>query len=103
MAQTNQINLQGRHAVVTGAAQGFGLAITTRMVASGANVSMWDIDEAELAKAAATFGDKVSTHICDVTNVDAITAAPSLFWSTMRASLARTTSPGTTRSMPGAG
>tara|TARA_R110002096_G_scaffold250592_2_gene443052 strand:+ start:443 stop:604 length:162 start_codon:yes stop_codon:yes gene_type:complete len=27
------MNFQGRHAVVTGAAQGFGLAITTRMAA----------------------------------------------------------------------
>ena len=75
MAQKNQINLQGRHAVVTGAAQGFGLAITARMVESGANVSMWDIDGEELARAAARFGSKVSTHICDVTDVDAVAAA----------------------------
>ena len=75
MAQKNQIDLQGRHAVVTGAAQGFGLAITTRMVESGATVSMWDIDGEELAKAAAPFGDKVSTHLCDVTDVDAVAAA----------------------------
>lgn len=75
MAQTNQINLKGRHAVVTGAAQGFGLAITTRMVASGATVSMWDRDEEELAKAAAPFGDKVSAQVCDVTDLDAIDIA----------------------------
>lgn len=75
MPQTNQINLQGRHAVVTGAAQGFGLAITTRMVESGAYVSMWDIDGAELAKAAAPFGDKVRTQVCDVTDVGQIAAA----------------------------
>lgn len=75
MAQTNQINLQGRHAVVTGAAQGFGLAIVTRMVESGAYVSMWDIDGEELAKAAAAFGDKVFTHVCDVTDVGAVAAA----------------------------
>ena len=75
MTQFNQINLQGRHAVVTGAAQGFGLAITTRMVESGATVSMWDRDEAELAKAAATFGDKVTPVVCNVTDLDAIDAA----------------------------
>ena len=75
MAQTNQINLEGRHAVVTGAAQGFGLAITTRMVESGATVSMWDRDEAELAKAAATFGDKAAPQVCDVTDTGAIDAA----------------------------
>jgi NAD(P)-dependent dehydrogenase (short-subunit alcohol dehydrogenase family) len=75
MAQANQINLQGRHAVVTGAAQGFGLAITTRMVESGAYVSMWDIDAAELEKAATPFGDKVRTQVCDVTDVGQIAAA----------------------------
>ena len=75
MAQTNQINLKGRHAIVTGAALGFGLAITTRMVESGATVSMWDRDEAELAKAAATFGDKAAPQVCDVTDTGAIDAA----------------------------
>ncbi len=75
MAQQNTINLEGRHAVVTGAAQGFGLAITRRLVASGANVSMWDRDGNELAKAAAEFGDKVYAHVVDVTDVDAIDVA----------------------------
>ena len=75
MAQQNTINLEGRHAVVTGAAQGFGLAITRRLVASGANVSMWDRDEAELATAAAEFGDKVYAHVVDVTDVDGIDVA----------------------------
>ena len=46
----NKIDLSGRHAVVTGAAQGFGLAITDRLLASGAKVSMWDIDGDELAR-----------------------------------------------------
>ena len=48
----NKIDLSGRHAIVTGAAQGFGLAITDRLLASGAKVSMWDIDGDELAGAA---------------------------------------------------
>jgi 2-dehydro-3-deoxy-L-rhamnonate dehydrogenase (NAD+) len=48
----NKIDLSGRHAVVTGAAQGFGLAITDRLLESGAKVSMWDIDVDELAGAA---------------------------------------------------
>jgi NAD(P)-dependent dehydrogenase (short-subunit alcohol dehydrogenase family) len=45
----NQINLNGRHAVVTGAAQGIGLAIVERFLASGASVSLWDRDN-ELLK-----------------------------------------------------
>ena len=75
MVQTNKINLQERHAVVTGAAQGFGLAITTRMVESGARVSMWDIDEAELAQAAAAFEDRVQPLVADVTDLSAIDTA----------------------------
>lgn len=67
----NKIDLAGRHAVVTGAAQGFGLAITDRMLASGATVSMWDIDQAELDKAAATRPGATPIQ-ADVTDPDAI-------------------------------
>ncbi|MCA3571599.1 SDR family NAD(P)-dependent oxidoreductase, partial [Bradyrhizobium sp.] len=38
----NKIDLDGRCAVVTGGAQGFGRAITERFVASGAKVAIWD-------------------------------------------------------------
>ena len=40
----NKIDLNGRSAVVTGGAQGFGRAITERFVASGAKVAIWDHD-----------------------------------------------------------
>ena len=40
----NQIDLNGRHAVVTGGAQGIGLSVTTRLLESGASVSIWDHD-----------------------------------------------------------
>ena len=40
----NKIDLNGRCAVVTGGAQGFGRAITERFVASGAKVAIWDHD-----------------------------------------------------------
>ena len=40
----NQIDLKGRRAVVTGAAQGIGLSITQRLLASGAYVCLWDLD-----------------------------------------------------------
>jgi NAD(P)-dependent dehydrogenase (short-subunit alcohol dehydrogenase family) len=44
--------LQGRSAVVTGAARGIGRAIVERLVAEGASVLMCDIDEAALKQSA---------------------------------------------------
>ena len=38
----NKINLENRVAIVTGGAQGFGLAITKRFIESGAKVLIWD-------------------------------------------------------------
>ena len=40
----NNIDLQGRRAIVTGAAQGIGLAVARRLLTSGAAVSLWDRD-----------------------------------------------------------
>ena len=37
----NQIDLNHRHAVITGGAQGIGLSIAIRFLASGASVSLW--------------------------------------------------------------
>jgi 2-dehydro-3-deoxy-L-rhamnonate dehydrogenase (NAD+) len=69
----NKIDLSGRHAVVTGAAQGFGLAITDRLLASGAKVSMWDIDGDELAGAAGSRdgATAVQGDVTDPTSIEA--------------------------------
>ncbi len=40
----NKINLSNKIAIVTGGAQGVGLAITERFSESGAKVVIWDID-----------------------------------------------------------
>ena len=40
-----KFDLQDRVAIITGGAQGFGLAITERFIESGAKVVIWDIDE----------------------------------------------------------
>jgi 2-dehydro-3-deoxy-L-rhamnonate dehydrogenase (NAD+) len=48
----NRIDLNGRRAVVTGAAQGIGRAVAERLLASGAAVSLWDRDAAPLAATA---------------------------------------------------
>ena len=59
----NQLDMQGRAAIVTGGAAGIGLAIARRLVASGARVSLWDRDAAALASAAQTLG---GGDACDV-------------------------------------
>ena len=41
----NKIDLQNRRAVITGGAQGIGLAIAKRLLMSGDSVSLWDRDE----------------------------------------------------------
>ncbi|MFZ9633448.1 MAG: SDR family NAD(P)-dependent oxidoreductase, partial [Alphaproteobacteria bacterium] len=44
----NRIDLEGRKAVVTGGARGIGLATAERMLQSGAEVCLWDMDPAAL-------------------------------------------------------
>jgi 3-oxoacyl-[acyl-carrier protein] reductase len=47
----NQIDLKNRVAVITGGAQGIGLAAAQRMLRSGASVVLWDIDATRLHEA----------------------------------------------------
>ena len=71
----NQINLKDRTAIVTGGAQGFGLAITERFLESGANVIMWDIDEDTSSKVLKEKNNpKLSAAKIDVTNFNQISS-----------------------------
>ena len=56
----NQLDLNGRHAIVTGGAAGLGLAITQRFLASGAQVTWWDRDAAAMAAAQQTSGKELA-------------------------------------------
>jgi NAD(P)-dependent dehydrogenase (short-subunit alcohol dehydrogenase family) len=58
--------LQNRRILVTGAANGLGLACATRFVAEGARVLLADIDSENGAKAAASLGENAAFISCDV-------------------------------------
>ena len=71
----NRLDINGRHAVVTGGASGLGLAIAQRLLASGASLTLWDLDATALAQAATTLGAATLTVQVDVAEHDAVVAA----------------------------
>jgi len=78
----NRIDLQGRNAIVTGGAQGIGYAIVERLLASGANCSVWDRDAARLKSAAKKLGAaaRVQTVVVDITDAVAVEKAAKSAW-----------------------
>jgi 3-oxoacyl-[acyl-carrier protein] reductase len=73
----NKIDLAGRKAVITGGARGIGLAAAERMLHSGAEVSLWDMDAAALDAAAKRLAGagRVHTTVVDVSSAASVTAA----------------------------
>ena len=67
----NDLDFQGRSAIVTGGAKGIGYATAERLLASGAAVCLWDIDEPRLTAAAATLSAKGEVHSVTVDVADA--------------------------------
>ncbi len=66
-------DLNNRVAVVTGGAQGFGLAITERFIEAGAKVIIWDIEEKAAKNAIQKIdSENVSYQIVDVTNFETV-------------------------------
>jgi NAD(P)-dependent dehydrogenase (short-subunit alcohol dehydrogenase family) len=72
----NQIDLQGRVAVVTGGAQGIGFATCERLLQSGASVVMWDIDGAKINEAKALLSElgPISGYVVELTSDAAVAA-----------------------------
>jgi 3-oxoacyl-[acyl-carrier protein] reductase len=78
MSSPAQYDLAGRVAVVTGGAQGIGLAVAQRMLASGATVVLWDIDAQRLpgtVRQLAETGGTVSADVVALTDDAAVQAA----------------------------
>lgn len=76
----NQLDLKGRHAVVTGGATGLGYAIAKRMLASGGEVTLWDREASNMAKARETLlseypNSKVNTVHVDVASHESVVQA----------------------------
>lgn len=71
----NQLDMKGRHAVITGGAAGLGFAIAQRMLASGASVTLWDRDAQALATAAKALGAGVKAVQVDVASHDSVMQA----------------------------
>ncbi|MGK9231595.1 SDR family oxidoreductase [Inquilinus limosus] len=69
----NRIDLDGKLAVVTGGAQGIGRAVAERFIASGAQVVLWDRDQALVEETGKAIGAKGVA--IDVTDAAAVAAA----------------------------
>lgn len=69
--------LHGHHAVVTGGAQGLGLAIARRFLRDGCTVTLWDVSAQALDRAVDMLGDcgPVRTQCVDVSDAAQVTSA----------------------------
>src|SRR5947209_17318173 len=73
----NQIDLNRRHAVITGGGQGIGFAIAERLVTSGASVSLWDRDAVLLRSASEQLrkAGTITTETLDVSDAESVQQA----------------------------
>ena len=73
----NVYDLKERVAIVTGGAQGIGLAVASRMLASGARLAIWDRDRALLEETVTRIAkpDRVHSWVIDIADLAAVEAA----------------------------
>ena len=69
------MRLDGKVALITGAARGIGFAIAESFRAEGARVALWDVDESELAAARSRLGGDAHVDVVDVTDSARVAAA----------------------------
>jgi 3-oxoacyl-[acyl-carrier protein] reductase len=72
-----QIDFSGHVAAISGGAAGIGLRVAHRLVAGGASVGLWDINEEALRLARAQFAESAPVYVdrVDVTNADDVVRA----------------------------
>src|SRR6266849_5840149 len=76
----NKIDLQNRHAIVTGGAQGIGFTVAERLLSSGGSVTLWDLEGELLTSAVKDLGgggtvDGVTADVTDAGSVGSAAAA----------------------------
>jgi NAD(P)-dependent dehydrogenase (short-subunit alcohol dehydrogenase family) len=73
----NVYDLKERVAIVTGGAQGIGLAVANRMLASGAQLAIWDRDRPLLEETVKRIAkpDRVHSWVIDIADLAAVEAA----------------------------
>jgi len=71
----NRLDFSDRTAVVTGGAAGIGLAVARRLAASGAQVALWDRDDAALARAKAGGAGIAFAAALDISDAGAVERA----------------------------
>jgi NAD(P)-dependent dehydrogenase (short-subunit alcohol dehydrogenase family) len=72
----HRYDFDDRVAIVTGGAQGIGLAVTERLLASGGQVAIWDRDRALLETTLASLGsDRVHGEAADIGDLASVEAA----------------------------
>ena len=100
----NHIDLRGRRAVITGGAEGFGRAVAERFLASGAAVSLWDVNRDLVARTAGELSSLGPVHtaivdITDVTQVEEAAEATGREWSGIDILIANAGMTGTNKSL----
>lgn len=77
MKNMNSYDFDKQHAIVTGGAQGIGLAVAQRLLDGGATVTLWDRDADLLTQTLSdlNLANRVGGEAVDISDLDAVQSA----------------------------